>query len=127
MPAIVRNTRLADIPRISELQHRIYPTIVPFSLEQFEEHLRVFAQGQLVAELDGAVVGASSSLIVMWDDYGLDHTWREVTGSGSFHTHNPQRRTLYGAEVFVYSSPRPSAARAWASLCTPRAAACAAN
>jgi len=61
----------------------------------------IFPAGQMVAVLDGKVVGAASSLIVMWDDYGLDHTWREVTGNGMFDTHNPTRKTLYGAEVFV--------------------------
>lgn len=106
MPATIRNTRPEDIERVAELQRRIYPTIVPFTHAQFEQHQQVFPEGQFVAELDGRIVGAACSLIVMWDDYGLDHTWREVTGSGSFRTHNPGRKTLYGAEVFVDPSIR---------------------
>lgn len=101
MPVIIRNAVADDFERIRELQQKIYPTIQPFSREQHDQHLRQFPEGQLVAELDGRVVGAASSLIVIWDDYGHSHTWKEVTGSGSFTTHNPMGRTLYGAEVFV--------------------------
>lgn len=101
MPVIIRNAVAGDFERIRELQQKIYPTIQPFSREQHDQHLRQFPQGQLVAELDGRVVGAASSLIVIWDDYGHAHTWKEVTGNGSFTTHNLMGRTLYGAEVFV--------------------------
>jgi GNAT superfamily N-acetyltransferase len=38
---------------------------------------------------------------VHWDDYGLAHNWKEVTGNGLFSTHDPAGKTLYGAEVFV--------------------------
>ena len=41
-------------------------------------------QGQLVAESEGRVVGAGSSLIVQWNDYAVDHTWKGVTGDGHF-------------------------------------------
>lgn len=101
MPVNIRNAVADDFERIRELQKKIYPTIEPFSREQHEQHLRRFPEGQLVAELDGNVVGAASSLIVVWDDYGHFHSWKEVTGGGSFSTHNPLGRTLYGAEVFV--------------------------
>ncbi len=65
MPAIIRSAVSDDFERIRELQLKIYPTIQPFSREQHEHHLRHFPAGQLVAELDGKVVGAASSLIVI--------------------------------------------------------------
>lgn len=101
MPVIIRKAGADDFERIRELQQKIYPTIQPFSREQHEQHLRRFPAGQLIAELDSCVVGAASSLIVVWNDYGHAHSWKKVTGSGSFSTHNPNGRTLYGAEVFV--------------------------
>ncbi|MBE0620011.1 MAG: GNAT family N-acetyltransferase [Burkholderiales bacterium] len=106
MSVIVRNTQVEDIDGIRELQRRIYPTIPPWSREYIERQLNVFPAGQFVAMLDGKIVGSASSLIVMWDDYGLDHDWREVTGGGTFSTHNPAGKTLYGAEVFVDSAVR---------------------
>lgn len=101
MSVIIRNTTIGDIDPIRDLQRRIYPTIRPWSRAQLEQHLKTFPAGQLVAEVDGQVAGASSSLIVMWDNHGLEHNWRGVTGNGMFTTHDPSRRTLYGAEVFV--------------------------
>lgn len=48
------------------------------------------------------VVGLASSLIVLWDDYDLETTWRDFTDGGMFTNHDPVRgRTLYGAEVMV--------------------------
>jgi ribosomal protein S18 acetylase RimI-like enzyme len=98
---IVRHTRAADIPRLIELQRRTYATIPPWSEDKFENQLRVFPQGQIVAELEGRVVGSASSLIVLWDQWPIEHSWRAITGGGTFDTHDPRGRTLYGAEVFV--------------------------
>lgn len=97
----VRHTRAEDIASLIELQRRTYPTIPPWSPEKFASQQEIFPQGQVVAELDGRIVGAASSLIVLWDEWPVEHSWKEITGSGSFHTHTPQGRTLYGAEVFV--------------------------
>ena len=96
----VRNTRRSDIPQILELQERVYPGIPGWRAEQLEKHLDAFPSGQVVACAAGRVVGMASSLIVHWDDWGLRHTWKEVTGNGTFETHSPTGRTLYGAEVF---------------------------
>jgi len=98
---LIRHTRTADIEPLIELQKRVYPTIPPWREDLLLQQIEVFPQGQLVAESGGQLVGAASSLIVLWDEWEVEHTWREVTSRGSFSTHNPEGRTLYGAEVFV--------------------------
>jgi len=102
----VRHTRADDIPRLIELQGKTYTTIPPWSEQKFERQLAVFPQGQVVAEVDGRVVGAASSLVVLWDEWSVEHSWTEITASGTFETHDPHGRTLYGAEVFVDRSLR---------------------
>lgn len=97
----VRNTRPEDVEQVVALQKKVYPTIPAFRPEQIENHLRVFPKGQLVAVMGARVVGTAASLVVLWDDYGLNHTWAGVTGSGSFDTHDLEGFTLYGAEVCV--------------------------
>lgn len=97
----VRNTRVEDIPALIALQARVYPTIPPWSQRKLREQLEVFPQGQIVVETDDGIVGCASALIVLWDDWAESHTWREITGAGTFDQHNPDGRTLYGAEVFV--------------------------
>jgi GNAT superfamily N-acetyltransferase len=45
----------------------------------------------------------AASLIVLWDDYSLDTSWRDFTDNGMFTNHDPEHgRTLYGAEVMVH-------------------------
>jgi GNAT superfamily N-acetyltransferase len=101
MTVEVRHLRKSDIPQVVDIQTRVYPDIGGWRPEQIARQLHVFPQGQVVAVQGRRVVGAASSLIVRWDDYGTRHTWKEVTGGGSFDTHDPAARTLYGAEVFA--------------------------
>lgn len=105
---IVRHTREADIKPLIELQKHVYPTIPPWREEMMLNQLNVFPQGQLVAEINGELVGAASSLVVSWDEWDTKHTWQEITARGSFDTHNPEGRTLYAAEVFVNTQLRGS-------------------
>lgn len=97
----VRPTQPADFAAIRELQRAAYPAIAPWTDAQLAAQVAAFPEGQMVAEMDGRVIGASSSLVVMWDDYAVDHTWKVITGDGTFATHEPAGRTLYGAEVVV--------------------------
>lgn len=101
----VRNTRPEDFSAIAEICREVYPTTPPWGAEQLASHLQVFPKGQLVAELDGEVVGMAASLILLWDDYEIDDNWRDVTDHGMFTNHDPAGHTLYGAEIMV----RPSA------------------
>lgn len=103
MDVEVRTTRPDDFPGIIELSQRVYPESLPWSERALRSHLDVFAQGQLVAvEPDTQhVVGMAASLIVRWDDYDIDTSWREITAGGMFTNHDPEGRTLYGAEIMV--------------------------
>ncbi len=100
-PPRVRATRLVDYSAIRALQREAHPRGAGFTLQQLESRRRAFPEGQLVAERDGQVVGAASALVVQWDDYALDPTWKVVTGDGSFSTHDTAGLTLYGADVVI--------------------------
>lgn len=66
------------------------------------QHQKVFPQGQIVAEMDGRLVGAVASFIVhMGIDPYRKHTYSGITDSGYFYGHNPDGDTLYGADVYV--------------------------
>ena len=101
--AVVRATRLDDLRAIAALCRAVYPDSPPWSERQLASHLAVFPEGQLVAVQrdSGRVVGMASSLIVLWDDYEIDTSWRQMTDSGMFTNHDPTGHTLYGAEVMV--------------------------
>lgn len=104
---VVRNTRRRDFDGIVELCRAVYPETLPWAEEQLVSHLRVFPEGQLVAVLIDPqsraerVVGMAASLILSWDDYDHQDSWRDFTDRGLFTNHDPEGRTLYGAEVMV--------------------------
>ncbi len=99
----MRELRPGDFPAIHHISKQIYPDSPAWSDAQLTSHLEVFPEGQLVVEADGEIVGMASSLIVLWDDYTIDTTWRAFTANGTFANHDPERgRTLYGAEIMVH-------------------------
>ena len=109
----VRSARLDDCAAIRALQRNAHPGLAPWTLKQLESQRRAFPEGQLVADCGGEVVGAASSLVVKWDHFLLDHTWKRVTGDGFFTTHDAAGRTLFGAELVVnYARRGTGAARA---------------
>jgi predicted amidohydrolase/GNAT superfamily N-acetyltransferase len=108
---VVREATRADVSTLVKLNELAYPVMATEDVVWGERHLvshqRVFPQGQLVAELDGQVVGAVASLIV---DLGPDplrqHTWPGITDSGYFTNHDSEADTLYGADVYVHPDAR---------------------
>jgi ribosomal protein S18 acetylase RimI-like enzyme len=100
----IRTPQPEDFAQMIELCKRVYPESRPWTREQLQSHIDVFAEGQLLAEdrTTQAVVGMASSLIVRWDEYDFHAGWREWTAGGYFSNHDPVHgRTLYGAEVMV--------------------------
>lgn len=101
---VVRRLETRDFDGVMRLTTRVYPDSPAWSVRQLASHLERFPDGQFAAvELaTQRVVGLASSLIVLWDDYDLETSWRDFTDGGMFTNHDPGRgRTLYGAEVMV--------------------------
>ena len=97
----VRATKVGDVDAVLALQKRVYPTIAPWRRDHIADQMAIFPEGQLIAELNGRIVGCASSLVILWDEWADEHSWSEITAAGTFSTHNPDGFTLYGAEVFV--------------------------
>jgi GNAT superfamily N-acetyltransferase len=95
----VRPARLEDFAAVRALEREARGGMPPLTLRQFESRRQAFPEGQWVAECDGAIAGVASSLIVPWDDYPAGHTWRSTTGEGTFLTHDPGGRTLFGCDL----------------------------
>jgi predicted amidohydrolase/ribosomal protein S18 acetylase RimI-like enzyme len=101
-PIRIRPMTAADVPAVVALQRRVYPEKLAWYAEELQKHLAVFPEGQLVAtDPTGSVVGSASSLIIDWDDYAESAKWSVITGQGTFDTHNPLGKTLYGADICV--------------------------
>jgi GNAT superfamily N-acetyltransferase len=102
----VRVATKQDVPRLVEMNHAAYPELVEanvvWSPAQIEAHIERFPEGQIVAEVGGAVVGAISTFVVPpGRDPMAQHTWLEITDDGTFASHDPKGDTLYLADVYV--------------------------
>jgi GNAT superfamily N-acetyltransferase len=105
-PVAVRPTTPGDFPGIIALCRRVYPGNIPYDEAMLASHVEVFPEGQLTAvqvlpDDVERVVGMAASLVIRWDDYDLEHGWRDFTDRGMFTNHDPEGHTLYGAEVMV--------------------------
>lgn len=107
---IIRNMTKEDISKIVELQKAAFPYMaaegVYWKPEQLESHLKVFPEGQFVADYDGKIVGSCSSLIVKFDPEYKDHSWKDACGDSTFTAHNPKGDSLYGADISTHPDNR---------------------
>ncbi|MBX3437847.1 MAG: GNAT family N-acetyltransferase [Planctomycetaceae bacterium] len=94
----------ADFEQIVEICRRVYPTERPYSLEELDDHQRLFPQGQFAAveHASGAVAGVHFTLRLRISDFHVDDSWDVLTADGSFLDHDPQGQTLYGADIMVH-------------------------
>jgi len=100
---IIRQMSEDDLPKIVELQKLAFPYMaaegVYWKSEQLKAHLKVFPQGQFVAEYHGKIVGSCSSLIIKLKSDYEPHTWKDACGDSFFKNHDPKGDSLYGADV----------------------------
>ncbi|GMW01354.1 MAG: carbon-nitrogen hydrolase [Candidatus Hydrogenedentota bacterium] len=100
----IRPWREEDIPGLIDCQAAAYADMPKHEMcneRHFSMQLAAFPEGQFLAEHEGKVVGFAASLIVTLDDSSPWHSYAEITGSGTFNTHDPSGDTLYGAEMCV--------------------------
>ena len=103
LPVRIENTGPQHVEPIIALCEKVYPHSRPWSPDQLLSHQEHFPEGQFAAITpeDGRVVGMQANLIVLWDEYDIDDTWRDFTDHGYFTNHDPEGRTMSGAEVMV--------------------------
>jgi ribosomal protein S18 acetylase RimI-like enzyme len=106
----VRNVVEKDIFSIIKLQQESFPYMAKDGMiwkeHHLKSHIKIFPEGQFVAEFEGTVIGSSSSLIVRLESEHAEHTYNQITGAGMFTTHDPKGDSLYGADVSTHPEMR---------------------
>jgi len=105
----VRRWREEDIPKILETQRAAYPSFRNTDLcdeRNYRLQYEAFPDGQILAEKGAKIVGYATSLIVQLSDESPWYSYAEITGLGTFSTHNPSGDTLYGADIAVHPDYR---------------------
>lgn len=100
----VRNLTIQDYHTLKSSMQEAYASMGGQYWKEgaLQRLLEKFPDGQVVITHNEVVVGCALSIIVKYDDFGDNHTYRDITGNYSFETHTPEGDTLYGIEVFVH-------------------------
>ena len=95
--------KLSDYQELKEAMIDSY-TMMPNSYWK-EHHIKklidLFPEGQVVIKANNLIAGVALSIIVDYDRFGDNHTYKEITGNFTFNTHNPDGDILYGIDIFV--------------------------
>lgn len=97
----VRPLRASDWTDVVALQKVCFPTMEPWTKEQFESQLKIFPEGQIGIEYQGKLVASSASLILDFELYKDWHDFDEISDRGFIRNHKPNGTTLYGIEIMV--------------------------
>jgi len=99
---IIRQVEEKDLDAIVDLTKTCFPNMDPWLKEHLESHIKIFPEGQFCVEYDGRIIGASSSLIVDFNEYEDRHTYDEITDNGYITNHDPDGKHLYGISIMVH-------------------------
>jgi predicted amidohydrolase/ribosomal protein S18 acetylase RimI-like enzyme len=97
-----RHLRIEDYDALRRIHSRIYKDVDTFwTREQLALLTTLFPEGQVCIEDNGEPIAAALSIIIDFSLFGDQHSYDQVTGRGTFSTHDPEGDYLYGIEVFV--------------------------
>lgn len=70
-----------------------------------ENHIKTlvnnFPDGQVVIKINNEFAGCALSIIVDYKQFDNKHTYKEITGNYTFHTHTSKGNILYGIDIFI--------------------------
>ncbi|VEF48144.1 carbon-nitrogen hydrolase [Bacillus freudenreichii] len=105
---LLRKTRHDDIEEIVQVSNLVFGPEIAFIPEELESQLSIFPEGQvcLKDKVKDRIVGFCSSLIVNFEEYGINHSLDEITDNNFIRNHDPKGKTLYGFDVTVHPDYR---------------------
>lgn len=102
---IIRQTDAKDAGQLEQLQVLVFPTLADeerFKAEHYRRHVELFPEGQFVAELDGRIVGMTTTIRYHFDFDAADHSFEEMIDGGWLSAHQPDGDWLYGLDIGVH-------------------------
>lgn len=70
-----------------------------------EKHIQAliekFKEGQVVIKVNDQLAGCALSIIIDYDKFAENHTYKDITGNYTFSTHDDHGDVLYGIDVFI--------------------------
>lgn len=98
----IRQATKNDLPDLLHIDEEIWPNFRA-SEEVFLSRIEIFPRGQLVATIDGRVVGSLFTLRINFTEWeGRSFSWNQITDNGTFQTTYRSHGTdLYGVGIAV--------------------------
>src|SRR4051812_31173461 len=73
-----------------------------WSANSIRKLITIFPEGQICVTENEVVVGCALAIIVDYNKFGDNHTYRQITGNSTFKTHTAAGDVLYGIDIFVH-------------------------
>lgn len=95
--------KIEDYDELKKAMIEAYPSMPDafWKKHHIEKLVEIFPEGQVVVKVNGELAGCALSIIVDYDQFDDNHTYKEITANYTFATHNPKGNVLYGIDVFV--------------------------
>ncbi len=104
----LRNLRSDDYDELKDMMIRSYHDWAGsyWKKPQVQKLLDIFPEGQFVIFADDELVGCALSIVINYDKFSDDHTYKQITGNFTFSTHDENGDVLYGIDVFIHPDYR---------------------
>ena len=99
---------LNDYKQLKEAMIEAYSSMPDsyWSATQIKSLIEKFPEGQVVIKVNGELAGCALSIILEYDRFDDQHTYKEITGAFTFDTHKQDGDVLYGIDIFIKSEYR---------------------
>ncbi|TAK05294.1 hypothetical protein EPO33_05000 [Patescibacteria group bacterium] len=102
-----RHATQADAEALAALDARVWGEMAA-PIDWIRARLQRFADGTIVAERDGAIVGSAVTVCIKgFDPDAPGLTWMHCTGNGTLENHDPEGETVYGVNFSVPEDEPP--------------------
>ena len=92
-----------DISELQDLMREAYAMVEDPAWEenQIKKLISLFPDGQVIVRVNNQIAGCALAILVDYDKFGDQHTYKKITNNYTFTTHSEEGDTLYGIDVFV--------------------------
>ncbi len=98
----LRHLNIDDYDAVREIGAKVYKGLsAPWDKKEIANLIQRFPEGQICIEDNGRAVAVALSIIIDFSLFSNNHSYRQITGNGTFRTHDSEGDYLYGIEVFV--------------------------
>jgi predicted amidohydrolase/GNAT superfamily N-acetyltransferase len=104
----MRNLEIQDYQELKKSMKSAYTDMDEdyWDANSIRKLIKIFPEGQICVTVNNQVVGCALSIIVDYQKFGDNHTYKQITGDYTFKTHNDKGDVLYGIDIFVHPNFR---------------------